>query len=276
MEFKSGDKIRIKLDCTKYKNQIKPNSTGIIQTIYDNKYNKYNNGNIAVKIDGHTNASSEKGLFYFKKEDIESCERTVEMYNIFDGGWWGNIDWQNKEELFKTHYLCDWGEEKTKSTIDVEELKKALEITKKEGENNKMKTEKIVELWYNKTLEKTRAKNRETNENLFNSDKNLITINEKFKEAEDLIKKTMIENKIDGIYDGKEVFSKVIYAHNLLVTKETTKSLEELSIKAEKDIKEIEDKYTEIKAILSACETCEQEFDILKAYGIIENGRLSV
>ena len=138
--------------------------------------------------------------------------------------------------------------------------------TDTKGNDKNMKTEKIIDMWYEKSKIEITEKYTDLSEKLINDDKNVALIN---KSIDDLNTK-LKENDCSKTIPYPVL--KVTY-----LTPEFKMQLCEINDKESKVFKSLLEKYKEIKTMVSACETYEQEIEILKSYGVIDkDGKLNI
>ena len=138
------------------------------------------------------------------------------------------------------------------------------EFNQKENDDMKeIKTQKIVDLYQNKRLHNVDLDFNTKEEEILNKDNLYSFISKKLKE----VNTEILKNGYDEIE---------ICVGNY-TSNETDGELNKLSWERDKAKDDIKVSVFEIKAMLSACDTYEQEMEVLKNYKIIgEDGKLSV
>jgi len=123
-----------------------------------------------------------------------------------------------------------------------------------------MRTLGILDLWRSNIYRKIQVKRLKERADIIKQDRHEQFLSQKRNEIEQYLE----DNKL-----------RIDFSIPEQLTDETAKALLKLSEKITKEQLALDDKYDEIKTMISACDTYEQEMDVLKAYGIVdENGVL--
>lgn len=134
------------------------------------------------------------------------------------------------------------------------------------GNDKKMKTEKIIDMWYKKSTDRINKEHKKLKEQLINNDKNIVLITKTIDELNNKLKENNCDKEI--LYPGYR---------DLYLTSESEKQFQELQNEHGKTILKLISTYKEIKTMVSACETYEQEIEILKSYGVLDkDGKLNI
>ena len=131
---------------------------------------------------------------------------------------------------------------------------------KKEREENKMKeikNQKVVDLYFERKKEALEEKYKTAKEAIVEADKNYIFV----KQLKKQFKEYIDENEIEG-----SLIEPVI---SLPLTTESIDTLDKVGEDNYKKTKELYSIKEEITALLSGCETYEQEMEILRSYNIV-------
>ena len=132
---------------------------------------------------------------------------------------------------------------------------------KKESEESKMseiKNQKVVDLYFKRKKEALEEEFETINKSIVESDKNQIFI-QNLKETYD---KFIEENEIEGVSDKFSL-------PRLPLTSESQNKFDESCSNYKKKADELNNLKEEITALLSGCETYEQEMEILQTYQIV-------
>ena len=142
----------------------------------------------------------------------------------------------------------------------------------------KSKTIKILDLWKLKRFEQVSDTYEETTEELYNNDflyKSLLEIVEQMvdkitQEYPDVLKENKTNKEDMSLAILEQIGKLPIYSKN------TRKKADEAYQVYTKERRQTAVLYDEIKTMLSACDTYEQEMSVLKSYGVIDdNGKLN-
>ena len=141
------------------------------------------------------------------------------------------------------------------------------------------KTIKILDLWKLKRFEQVSDTYEETTEELYNNDflyKSLLEIVEQMvdkitQEYPDVLKENKTNKEDMSLAILEQIGKLPIYSKN------TRKKADEAYQVYTKERRQTAVLYDEIKTMLSACDTYEQEMSVLKSYGVVDNsGKLNV
>lgn len=149
------------------------------------------------------------------------------------------------------------------TVIDVWEPPKGIsgisKAVKKEKKN--MKCEKILKLWRDEKIFQIRKDEQNEIEKAIKED----SLNIQIREAADQLNKLLLDNG----------FSQIQMKYEKYTEDYTNEKVEAISEKYSKKNNCLLGKYSEIQTMLSACDTYEQEMDVLKAYKVVnEDGTL--
>ena len=137
-------------------------------------------------------------------------------------------------------------------------------ITKQESDK-KMRTEQIIDLWYERCSKNMDVHYTEKQKQIIDND----TINQK-------IKKTISELDEDLKEYEMTISDKLPISILNSMTKESKLKIKEMHQEYEETVKDLVELKREIKVMVSACETYEQEIKVLKDYEIIDDiGQIS-
>jgi len=143
----------------------------------------------------------------------------------------------------------------------------ARKITQEDNNMKEIKTKGIVDLCFKKRLIEVENEYYEKINKLVEADERVTKLMKSINEANETIKDLYIDDSYDlSIHIDKELY----------ITPETKEQLK--SVEEERDAKarKLGDSIREIKTMLLACDTYEQEMEVLKSYRVIGNdGRLS-
>ena len=131
------------------------------------------------------------------------------------------------------------------------------------------KNEGVLNAYISKEANKIFKEYTEEKKNLYQKDKNLLSISatlESIFDTNDQLQEAKLKRAKENIINGSSY---------LLITKETEYEIKILDEIQQEKIKNLEEKENEINVLLMGCETYEQEINVLKGYGIVnadENG----
>ncbi len=134
----------------------------------------------------------------------------------------------------------------------------------KENDNMKeIRTKGIVDLWFRKEYNKISEEMEDVRKSILNDDNLYLSVKTKVDEINSII----VEQGYDEVLIDLDC-----YTDNT-----TDKLLNDLDHANIVKIDTLKNKKTEILAMLSACDTYEQEMEVLKTYGVVdESGKLSI
>lgn len=143
-------------------------------------------------------------------------------------------------------------------------LIKSASLKNKKEENEEMRTEEVVKLYYNRKRKALRDDLDESEKNIYEND-----ANQKYAEnLKDMIRNYISDNEIDE--------NSVSYYVTLPLSKESDETLDRVTSNIAERESKIREEEKEVKAMLSACDTYDAEIAVLKTYGIIgEDGKIS-
>ena len=237
--FNKGDKVLVTGHCYgKCSSNVKNNYNSIVGMIGTvQRYQRIDGtGKCVFTIEGKPNPNASTGFYYLPDEYLELVE--AETKNYYDIG-------------MAMHEAYSWLLEDDNKVEEREDIKMKT-----------IRNEEVVKLYFER-------KNEEINKE-FNEKKELLVKedpNEKF--IEDLRKN--FDEKVLSIKeeisheDEREIYFRCV----LPLTKDTKEKVKELNLEYDKKREALRTKEKEVRAMLSGCETYEQEMVILNSYKIV-------
>lgn len=267
--FKKDEYVRIidEYDCYKGKYY---NCVGIIVTNYCCSGISPDNGKLGIRINGHNNARSKEGLFWFKSKHLKKITRTTYDSVVSTStltaisGVFSNcqqidlskkIDW-NKDQLADLSNLFST---KGKESIELNIFDDKEERNNMENVIKTPKTMTILERWLNLELKDI--------SNAYKIEYDRVKIlDDNYRLAETCVlelKRLLNPNSNYQVSKLEEILTMIEVSSEIGVL------LCNISNERDNEIEKTQDKAKEIRTMLIPCETYEQELDILKAYKII-------
>lgn len=191
---------------------------------------------VPVKLDNYTNEKSSYGYFYFNKTSLKNGSLIQGKTDILNTTGNKELSW-----LWINHDNKD-----------------------NEEENTNMKTVKIIELWYANESESLATLFKNKLYEITCSDENYI----KYKEHKSAIIDIILSANPD-VKTSEYSFCNI--EENIPKSKATIRLLDICIEERDHWCVKLKNKNQEIKAVVSACETYEQEIKILQSYGIIDS-----
>lgn len=252
LKFKKGDKVIIKSSECRMSYMC---TLECIGTIVDAEYKQYIDDEritYRVRIDNLDNKYQTDGLWVFHEEkSLELC--TTKMYE------------PTPYQLYKPTGIGNVATDTLSGYID-DCIAQAV-LDKPTEETKTFKIEGVYEM--NKIVELYEERNRGKIYTEYNKKCAKIKLaDENYK-----VYKECLDRLIPIYEKTKQTFRDITEPY---LSEETAKKLDELALKKEADLTELENELDEIKAQILMCETYEQKQSVLKLYKVIdENGKLN-
>lgn len=208
-------------------------------------YKNNSSGNIAVVLDELYNTGSSKGWFYFRESDLKG------YCNFFS-----YKDIAEMQSVSSCAHVLN----------ALNELELDFEKFAYEGENENMKSEKILGLWKKAGMEYVEEETAKEEGKLALADATYVQLLKHVAEIDRIV------SECGHNEDGRSCVNDC----KRFVSNETKQKIRWARSKASTKKSNLNGLVDEIAAMLSACDTYEQEMDVLRTYDVIdEDGRLN-
>ena len=233
MGFVINDRVEIIDPKSSYKGK-NFGKIGTIEQIYEGSCR--GGENIGISIDGDRNNSSTKGLYYYRSNQIKKVSISLPPPTV----------WEDHDGYCFAEILTN------KNTYD------------NEGEKKEMKTKEIIDLWRDYALENSAEYMENCKMEIINNDRYIIEINSKI---------NSLNTTLQEINPDNEICFNMCQLHSStqsFLTKDSISEIQALEKEIDKFNSGIMFTYNELKTMLSACETYDQEMQILFNYNIVD------
>lgn len=247
--FKENDRVNVTAKSTSYKGRY-AGKTGVVIKTYEHSHGRP--GSIAVALDNEQNPASGYGYFYFIADELQ----TVSNKPATPSGYITCID--AKGSIGWADITLPLNMETCVSNI--------LEKMNVNGENKNMKSEKILDLWKSNVHQSITDEFVAEEAKLFDTDPVCSEVRRHITEIDEMLENCNLKHKKLGNKTDYEGF----------ICDTTKDMIGDAKEKMERKKGALNKLAQEVAAMLSACDTYEQEMGVLRTYHVIdEDGRLN-